>query len=462
MPRLCRTRVRASRSASRRSARARTTPSAMFAHRVRRRRRRCTSIPERDHGAPNGPSPCNGARDMTAAYSIPATPALTSPPQPAKAEAEHRGHRACSASRSAGGCRRCSSRALPPASCGTRARTPRPCRPLPERGSRSRRHRSQGDRERDRLGDRHRAGGQPGVGADPGLVRGLQRSGEEGAAHRAHRSRSLPGRRGAVQGQLRRRQGVLRQGPRQPDPRRAQLRPRAGALRAEPRRAGRPRHGRGGGGSSRADVETAEASMLQARAGLDQAVLNLSYTRITSPIDGIVISRNIDVGQTVAASFQAPTLFTIAQDLTKMQVDTNVAEGDVGKIHEKMEATFTVDAYPRADLPRNRPAGPRQRHHDPERRHVRRGHRRRQLRPCAPPDDDGERHLRLRHEVRRGARPECRPSLQAGRGDYRGHEAPAGLLRPAGIWRRPAGAVGHARRRAWARVVVASGSRTGW
>jgi HlyD family secretion protein len=86
--------------------------------------------------------------------------------------------------------------------------------------------------------------------------------------------------------------------------------------------------------------------MQQARAALDQAVLNLSYTRIVSPIDGIVISRNIDVGQTVAASFAAPTLFTIAQDLTKMQVDTNVAEGDIGKIHEKMEATFTVDAFP--------------------------------------------------------------------------------------------------------------------
>jgi HlyD family secretion protein len=99
-------------------------------------------------------------------------------------------------------------------------------------------------------------------------------------------------------------------------------------------------------GAARADVEAADASMQQARAALDQAQLNLSYTRIVSPIDGIVISRNIDVGQTVAASFQAPTLFTIAQDLTKMQVDTNVAEGDVGKIHEKMEATFTVDAYP--------------------------------------------------------------------------------------------------------------------
>ncbi len=98
--------------------------------------------------------------------------------------------------------------------------------------------------------------------------------------------------------------------------------------------------------SSRADVEAADAAMQQTRAALAQALLNLSYTRIVSPIDGIVISRNIDVGQTVAASFQAPTLFTIAQDLTKMQVDTNVAEGDVGKIRENMEATFTVDAYP--------------------------------------------------------------------------------------------------------------------
>ena len=98
--------------------------------------------------------------------------------------------------------------------------------------------------------------------------------------------------------------------------------------------------------AARADVEAADAAIQQAHAALDQAHLNLSYTRIVSPIDGIVISRNIDIGQTVAASFQAPTLFTIAQDLTKMQVDTNVAEGDIGKIREKMDATFTVDAYP--------------------------------------------------------------------------------------------------------------------
>jgi len=99
-------------------------------------------------------------------------------------------------------------------------------------------------------------------------------------------------------------------------------------------------------GAARADIESADAAMVQAGASLSQALLNLSYTRIVSPIDGIVISRNIDVGQTVAASFTAPTLFTIAQDLTKMQVDTNVAEGDVGKLREGMETTFAVDAFP--------------------------------------------------------------------------------------------------------------------
>ena len=98
--------------------------------------------------------------------------------------------------------------------------------------------------------------------------------------------------------------------------------------------------------ASRADVEAARASLLQTDAALEQAQLNLSYTRIVSSIDGIVLSRAVDVGQTVAASFQAPTLFTVARDLTKMQVDTNVAEGDVGRLHAGMEATFTVDAFP--------------------------------------------------------------------------------------------------------------------
>lgn len=95
-----------------------------------------------------------------------------------------------------------------------------------------------------------------------------------------------------------------------------------------------------------AQVIGAQGAVAQASAAVSQAELNLTYTTIYSPIDGVVISRSVDVGQTVAASFQAPTLFTIAEDLRKMQVDTNVAEGDVGKLSNGLPVTFTVDAYP--------------------------------------------------------------------------------------------------------------------
>jgi len=87
------------------------------------------------------------------------------------------------------------------------------------------------------------------------------------------------------------------------------------------------------------------AKVMQARADRDQAAANLAYTSIISPIDGIVVSRAVDVGQTVAASFQTPTLFTIANDLTKMQILANIYEADVGKVHEGAETVFTVDAY---------------------------------------------------------------------------------------------------------------------
>jgi HlyD family secretion protein len=97
---------------------------------------------------------------------------------------------------------------------------------------------------------------------------------------------------------------------------------------------------------ARAQVDAAKASLEQARASLNQAQVNLSYTNIISPIDGVVISRSVDTGQTVAASLSAPTLFTIAQDLTKMQVDTNVAEGDVGRLQVDMPTFFTVDSFP--------------------------------------------------------------------------------------------------------------------
>ena len=89
-----------------------------------------------------------------------------------------------------------------------------------------------------------------------------------------------------------------------------------------------------------------QAGVAQAEGTLEEAQVNLRYTDILSPVDGVVVSRNVDVGQTVAASFQTPTLFLIAQDLTKMQVDTNVSESDVGRVQEGQPATFTVDAYP--------------------------------------------------------------------------------------------------------------------
>ncbi len=98
--------------------------------------------------------------------------------------------------------------------------------------------------------------------------------------------------------------------------------------------------------AAKAQVVAQNGVLQQAKAALHQAEINLAYTTIVSPIDGVVISRSVDVGQTVAASLQAPTLFTIAEDLRKMQVDTSVAEADVGKLKSGMSVTFTVDAYP--------------------------------------------------------------------------------------------------------------------
>ncbi len=97
--------------------------------------------------------------------------------------------------------------------------------------------------------------------------------------------------------------------------------------------------------SAKAKSEQAKASLAQAKAQLDQAKVNLEHTIISSPIDGVVVSRTVDVGQTVAASLQAPTLFTIANDLTKMQVLGSIDEADVGQIREGIRANFTVDAY---------------------------------------------------------------------------------------------------------------------
>jgi HlyD family secretion protein len=98
--------------------------------------------------------------------------------------------------------------------------------------------------------------------------------------------------------------------------------------------------------SAQAQQKVNQSQVQQAQAALKIAEANLQYTRIISPVDGTVISRSVDVGQTVAASFQTPTLFSIAQDLTKMQIDTSVDEADIGKVKSGQDVSFTVDAYP--------------------------------------------------------------------------------------------------------------------
>jgi HlyD family secretion protein len=105
--------------------------------------------------------------------------------------------------------------------------------------------------------------------------------------------------------------------------------------------------------SAVAQSSVAKAQVGQARAALQQEETTLQYTRILSPVDGVVISRNVDVGQTVAASFQTPTLFSIAQDLTRMQIETNVDEADIGRIRVGQTVQFTVDAYPDSIFPGN-------------------------------------------------------------------------------------------------------------
>ncbi len=98
--------------------------------------------------------------------------------------------------------------------------------------------------------------------------------------------------------------------------------------------------------SAIASLAAAKAQVSLAAANLKQARTNLSYATIYSPVDGVVLSRSVELGQTVAASLSAPVLFTIAEDLARMQIDTAVAEADVGRLKEAMKATFTVDAFP--------------------------------------------------------------------------------------------------------------------
>ena len=130
--------------------------------------------------------------------------------------------------------------------------------------------------------------------------------------------------------------------------------------------------------------------MTQSQASLSQAQVNLDHGTITAPIDGIVIQRSVDVGQTVAASMSAPTLFVIAADLAKMQVNANIDEADVGRIRPNQNVTFRVDAYPGRRVPRfggaDSPAAGRR----PERDDLRDDHQRAEPRAEAEAGDDGE------------------------------------------------------------------------
>jgi HlyD family secretion protein len=95
-----------------------------------------------------------------------------------------------------------------------------------------------------------------------------------------------------------------------------------------------------------AQVALERAGIAQAEAALAEARINLAYTDIVSPVDGVVLSRNVDVGQTVAASFQTPTLFLIAEDLAEMRVNSNISESDIGRIRTGQRVQFSVDAFP--------------------------------------------------------------------------------------------------------------------
>ena len=120
-----------------------------------------------------------------------------------------------------------------------------------------------------------------------------------------------------------------------------------GAVAREEQAAAQVKQVKAGIRSAAAQLEQARASVKQAVAELKINEVNLKYTKIIAPIDGVVIERNVDIGQTVAASFQAPILFLIANDLTRMQVIAQVDEADIGALSENAEVEFTVDAFPR-------------------------------------------------------------------------------------------------------------------
>ncbi len=175
--------------------------------------------------------------------------------------------------------------------------------------------------------------------------------------------------------------------------------------------------------AAEAQIRSSEAGLTQARAQLNNQKVNLAYTTITAPIDGIVISRNVDQGQTVAASMNAPTLYVIAADLTKMQVLANIDEADVGRMRPGQVVTFRVDAFPTDTFTGVGVSGPPPAGGRAERRHLL--HRDLGAEPGAEAEagHDGERQHRDQQAHERAARAERGDAVPADAGDVHGPES---------------------------------------
>jgi HlyD family secretion protein len=193
---------------------------------------------------------------------------------------------------------------------------------------------------------------------------------------------------------------------------------------------------------AKTQIDVAKATLEQMAAALNLAQVNLSYTKIISPIDGVVISRNVDVGKIVASSLNAPTLFTIAEDLAKMELRVDVDEADIGKVEVANPARFTVDAYPGRAFGATDHRGALRARGDRGRGHLQGDPRRRQRRPGAPPRHDRDRHDHGGRNRRRAPGAERGAALCAASGGRRrgrqrrrayrpDHAAPAGAETPA-------------------------------
>ena len=197
---------------------------------------------------------------------------------------------------------------------------------------------------------------------------------------------------------------------------------------------------------ARQALKAGQAQLALARAQNDRDRANLNFTIIRSPVAGVVVDRVVDLGQTVAASFQTPMLIKIAQDLSEMRIDTSFAEADIGIIREGQKARFTVDAFPEPEFHRRGAADPPEPDQPAERRHLQRAHQRRQpgSRPAA--GHDGLRQYRRRQARGRVAGAQCRAAFQAGRrGRQEGGKRPETGVRPHSHGAR------HGRRHGWRR-----------